>query len=602
MITSMSLPLTDALSLGCFEPAKVQRQYEWRTSHVTDLLDDLLGAFQRIGADPGEPIVEDDDGDDVEDAAPAEDDADPVPLPAEALVSAPRNLPSRMRPDLYFLGSMIFYKAPTGRALIVYDGLQRLTTLNILLAQLRDGWAGRTDADESTIRACLFEGDRQRLSFPTMGRVLNPLIAGRPVPAYVDKTDSELRALDVAMLIRNTFDSWTDLRRRAFLDFLLSQIFLVVTEVDNSTVAFQMFNGANARGLHLGVGDTLKGLFAEQIRLGGGTVADVEQFTRIWRDAAAAQQRHFDSFLHAVEVLRFRPIERHRTGELLHELFGDSTPAAEILPWFEGEFLRLSHAGKKMRAHLRSEKAEGVDIYLRQLSFLSWSDWLPLYLTIALAHNQRFEAATFENEIRALTRACYIVEVLDFSENARRRLFRDAIDMRQKGGRPFARTGKQRGPLGFGSRSVKTKLRLKLRSPLLSHQKRAALVKWIETLHWGRSVPREISMNATVEHVLPVTAREGWNELFSPKEIEEQTHRLGNLCLLSRDDNEAAGNKTLVDKLAIYKNRKPRTIGCGLVLAKIEEQQAAGRKPWSSTAIEEMTEHLAGIAQKEFGL
>lgn len=602
MITSMSLPLADALSLGCFEPARVQRQYQWRTEHVSELLDDLLGAFQSFGADPGQP--EPDENDEDDDAGAEEDAAVLASLPVEEEGRRGRRiaLQARTRPDLYFLGAMIFYKSSTGRTLFVYDGLQRLTTLNILLAQLRDGWPARTADDDATIRTCLFEGERQRLGFTSLGRVLNPMIAGRAVPMSVERTESEERVREAALLLRRSFEGWSDERRRSFLGFLLSQIYLVVTEVDNLTVAYQMFNGANARGLQLGAADVLKGLFAEQIRLGGGKMADVDQFAKIWRDASNTLRRGFDPFLHSIEVLRFRLEERHNTGQHLEALFSDGTPAADILKWFEGDFLELFNAGKKARAHFSLETAEGADIALRQLSFLGWNDWQPLYLAIALAHNGRYETAQFAAEMRALARACYIIELFDMPEKARRRKFLDAIAMREKGGNPFAKKGKQRGPLWFGSRSVKTNLRLRLRSPLLSNQKRGAIVRWIETLQWGKSLPRNITNDTNVEHVLPVTAREGWTELFTPEEIEEQTHRLGNLCLLGKADNEEAGNKQLAAKIEIFKRRSPQTKGPDLVLVEIEKQQAAGRKAWSAIAIDELTEHFAAIAQRELGI
>ena len=59
MIKSETVPLSQVLKIGRFEPAKVQREYQWQTSHVEKLLNDLVAAFQRIGDDPGEDEPDD---------------------------------------------------------------------------------------------------------------------------------------------------------------------------------------------------------------------------------------------------------------------------------------------------------------------------------------------------------------------------------------------------------------------------------------------------------------------------------------------------------------------------------------------------------------
>jgi hypothetical protein len=51
-IRSQSQSLANLLLQGSFEPAPVQREFQWQQVHVRQLLEDLLGAFQRAGLDP----------------------------------------------------------------------------------------------------------------------------------------------------------------------------------------------------------------------------------------------------------------------------------------------------------------------------------------------------------------------------------------------------------------------------------------------------------------------------------------------------------------------------------------------------------------------
>jgi hypothetical protein len=48
---SKTVSLSQVLQIGRFEPAKVQREYQWRTIHVEKLLNDLVAAFQRMGGE-----------------------------------------------------------------------------------------------------------------------------------------------------------------------------------------------------------------------------------------------------------------------------------------------------------------------------------------------------------------------------------------------------------------------------------------------------------------------------------------------------------------------------------------------------------------------
>lgn len=599
MVYSDFAPLSLALTLGPFEPAIVQRQYQWREEHVAALASDLISAFRQFGNDPGPTAIAEEG---TVAAAKGDGEAAAKPLPVEpvAVRKSRRRVPKTMRADRYVLGAMIFYRAAAGgKILYVYDGLQRLTTLTLLLAELRDGWPQIPDDDAKFIRNLLFEGERQRLTFTNLGRTLNPVVRGDGLRDWPDKADSEVAVHTAVGIFKNAFTDWPSPRRKAFLDFLAGKVYLTVTEVDNLAVANQMFNGANDRGLRLGASDVLKGLFAEQIRLGGGTMDDVAEFATLWRGAQLSLRRGFDPFIHALEVLKFRPERRHVTGEHLRELFEDGTPATDILAFFRGEFSSFAVATKRARQHFELETSTGVDIAFRQLSFLGWNEWLALYLQIAITYDGDYTKASFADEVRELLRACIKTVLFDEHADSRYKKFLAGIEAREEGRSPFA----SKEPLYYGGPAGEA-LKRRLRGPLPSQEQRGTLVRWVETLHWGTELPRWATNRASAEHVLPVTARgtSPWLQLFTNPERDEHTHRLGNLCLLGKADNEAASNHPWAKKKDVYERRDPETKGPGLVLKESAKAVARGDKEWSVALINELTERLAVLAGKSLGL
>jgi Protein of unknown function DUF262/Protein of unknown function (DUF1524) len=594
------MTLAELLERGSFEPAKIQREFQWQRAHVERLLNDVLGAFQRtreasvdeIEVDETDPSVWDDE---VEHSDGGGDVAD-----GDEIARVRGRASTVQVPDVYFLGSVIFLKSARSKTYAVYDGLQRLTSLTLFLAAFRDTWPDPSAADRAALDALLFDETKTaRLSFPTVGQSLSAVLAGRKAPNRGGMTDGDRNMRAAAEYFRRALAAWTGVDRTAFLSFLKSEIVLTVTEVDNPSVAYQMFVGANTRGLRLDVGDVLKGTLAEQLRYNGGTIAAVEACAAGWRDGQSLLRKGFNDFVHAVEVLKFRPHYRHATGELLADMFDDATPADAITDWIKGDFADMLRVFERARRHNREEIATGSDVAFRQLSFLGWTEWQPLYIAMALTHKD-LETSKFAAEIGTLQRACYIIELLGWSENKRRRRFLEAIAQREANINPFARNGggKNKGCL-WADMKARAAAKRALRFDLTSNEKRGAIVRWVETLHWGNNVPRSATDNSSVEHILPVTPTDSWLTTFSDDERENCTNRLGNLFILDKDANEKIGNREWLIKLEAY--RKHRTIfrGAALIVDYCDARTVAGQLvSWNATTIADLTEILAAKADK----
>lgn len=642
-IRSHSLSLANLLLQGTFEPAPVQREFQWQQVHVRQLLEDLLGAFQRAGMDPephgpaprpaaGGPrpdpaTVAGDDADPFGDRSPpgeptageadqcastdeAADAAAPPAFDGERLADS-RALPAPRRPaDSYYLGGIILLPAPRReRHFYVYDGLQRLTTLSLLLARLRDSWGPQSKAEKRRLEGLLLlkaadgEPAEARLAMPTPGATLAFELRRSGPRRRRNLSLSDARMREAADYCSGIFGGWSDRRRAALLRFLADRVLFTATKVDNASLAYQMFVAANARGLALEVGDILKGQLVEQAHRSGGRAAQIDAIAAGWRAGQRTLRKGFGDFVAALEAMKFRPASRHTSGELLLGHF-KSGSADDIERWVAGEYSQLVAHFQLARQHLAQPASQGIDLAFRRLSFLGWKEWQPFYLALGLACADR-SGPLWQERIEALQRACYVIELLNWSERTRRRRFLAALHQLEHGHDPFAwrLPDGDNGALHLSFAKLRDAARAALRGPLIGDEKRGTIVRYVETLHWSASLPRHATDDANVEHVLPRTPIGHWERDFSDDERERLTNRLGNLCLIPKPVNDAIGNSEWPLKEAAYRRLGERFRGVQLVLKASEFVRAPDRPTtWNVLAIEQLTEHLAGRAERALGL
>lgn len=62
--------------------------------------------------------------------------------------------------------------------------------------------------------------------------------------------------------------------------------------------------------------------------------------------------------------------------------------------------------------------------------------------------------------------------------------------------------------------------------------------------------------DGTIEHILPESYPDGWQEDFSEEEYQRNIFKLGNLTLLEAGKNRSLGNKTIEEKVVVYQTSK----------------------------------------------
>jgi hypothetical protein len=589
MIHSQTHTIAEALQLGFFEPATVQREFQWTKAQTGQLLDDLLSAFRRMGTDPG-PRRE-------------EETPDPADAQAEAAVIDEQQLDSRgisrarssrqrlSPPEFYFLGGIVLLQRPTAKdRYYIYDGFQRFTSLALLLAVLRDTWESTDVAEIAPVITLLMRDGVPRLRAPTNAASLATILSRKRGEHLALRstglTDGDRRMREARSFFETEVSSWTDARRRAFIQFLSAKVVISTTEVTNRSLAYQIFVSANARGLRLEIGDILRGQFVDcvsQRKPGRASEVVATQFREVQRRL----RPKFDEFLQAVEIFKRRPEDTSPPGELLIEMFGEESEADTVIDWVSNELKDLSEIFLTTRSHLWQDPAWGVDIPFRQLSFLEWKDWQPAILALGLAGNK--DQRTWFRFVHSLQRASYIMALVDWGQQKRQEVFNTAIEQLAKGLDPFRfRVGGAYGALSF-SRSVREKARKALVGPFNDDEKRGAITRWLETLQWGASLPKSCTDDASVEHILPQTPQGSWLTTFTPEQQEYWINRIGNLCIIPKKMNEEIGNSEWPIKLNAYKSLDARFKGA---------QDVAAGRAWDVDMVKARTERLARLAER----
>lgn len=248
-----------------YQIPKFQRPFSWTEGEFNDLIDDLTDAYD-VGREAHGTII-DDSGD----------------LDKKTLETY----------EPYFLGSIILNAgSESGNRYDIIDGQQRLTSLAILIAVLRDMVESRADSlgqliyeesdpikgKEETVRLQIRERDREFFNKHVLTRGAT---VDAPDPE-MGETEPEQNVLEAIKTFRKRLTEWQDEDGGSLEDFatyLTLRVVMVRITTNSLSSAFRLFNVTNARGMPLNNADLLK---SENLSI----INDDEQerYQRKWED------------------------------------------------------------------------------------------------------------------------------------------------------------------------------------------------------------------------------------------------------------------------------------------------------------------------------
>jgi len=588
LLSARILCVRDFFQLGSFTAASVQRDYIWDATHTEQLFNDIDRACSRQAHEPeagGEvyvSVLQDDAAGEAGDASASLAD---WPCPEEITQG-------------YHLGEIMLHRLGGGRYEI-FDGLQRATTLTILLSIIRDLAEGGLAA---RIQAVLKDGAINRVSLPGADRTLiteiqNEGAATKSFRRPVGERGRRIR--DSRNRLYSYLKNWSAARLARYADFLLERTFFVVAKTDSQALARQVFITSNDRGVNLRPIDIFKGQIFDIA--GADQVAGM--LTKYWDGLVHIVGDGLEDFMKAFDFIqRQEPQGPDHLARLAAHI--DKNYGAVNLHSALADIHLYAAAWQDLHSRIRQSGEPVIEPDIWRLGFFKWFEWKPL----ALAWFKEFRdslgkkdggsgakaAKTFEKRFEGLHRACMIVTLARFSAVDREKIFGNALRQWKARRDPLSAKGHRPGALTFPSRQLARAVET-LSTPLYDDDIRLSLIRWLESMSPGGS-PALDSAAASVEHVLPQRPAPGSHWLLHFPEEEERfsaCHSIGNLALIDYSENAKIANLDFQLKLPVLieQAKKYRTLAT-----------VADKTEWKAAQIRERAGHLIALACKELNI
>ncbi|MXS86308.1 DUF262 domain-containing protein [Nitrosomonas sp. HPC101] len=543
-----------------FEIPDYQRPYAWTTEQAGELFDDLISAMQ------------------------------------DARVSGATSQ--------YFLGSIVLIKNDREPKSSVVDGQQRLSTLTMLFAVLREAMPHAADDITDFLykkgKVSLGEKNEYRLTAREedadyfRANIQEPGGIAQLVTSTDKLEDSRLRYRENATLLLAKAKALPPADLIALWQFLANDCSLVVISTPDLEAAYRIFSVLNNRGLDLAPIDIIKAQVLGLIRTTAGDVksrAYAKEWSRI--ESALGRDAFGDLFGHIRTIYAKQKQRATLVKEFQEHVTEYKAPIdlvdKVIKPYAEvWDFVRDADFEA-------TEHAEIINEHLSWLNRVDFKDWVPS----ALVYFKRFrqQPKRLAEFFQALERLTYSLLVTKVGINER-------IET-------YAALTKEIEPETFkGDLAALTTLALtdaQKREFLAAldgdiyrklPKARMALMLRLEALVSDGSKKQAFD-HLSLEHVLPQTpsAASDWIKWF-PDENERDawTHRLANLVPLHVRKNPAASNYDFATKKNVYFKGK------GTASPFILTQEVRSENTWTPAMLIDRQERLVGVLKKHWAL
>ncbi|MCR2807728.1 DUF262 domain-containing protein [Paenibacillus soyae] len=444
----------------------------------------------------------------------------------------------------YFLGSIVLIKGDNPEAEVV-DGQQRLTTLTILLAVLRE----MVPSDVATnFTAFLYEKgnmlkgtqDRYRLTLRERDadffrtNIQNEKGINNLKGLQTSVTSSQRNIRENALLFAAKIEELGESERIRLAMFIIKRCFLVVVRTPDFDSAYRIFSVLNDRGLDLTHSDILK---AEVI--GNIPAAKQDTYTEKWEEAEdeLGREEFKELFGHIRMIFRKRKLEK----SVLEEVRKYVNPTKDPERFMDKVLIPMANAMKDITSlgYESSTFAEEINRMFKLLQRVDNSDWMPpAILYMSMYHNNPAELLKFLSKLERLAMGLLILRA---NVNERLERYGQLLELIESN---LTGLYSSNSPLDLTDNEKKDIIAT-LDGPFypITKIRLPVMLRLDEELSGGNA-----SYNykvLSVEHVLPQNPKlnSQWMSWYPDQTLREATvHRIGNLALLSRAKNSQAGN------------------------------------------------------------
>lgn len=443
--------------------------------------------------------------------------------------------------DWYPLGAIIVASLPGNPDFSVADGHQRLVTLSILIALLRDL---ETEPErQADLNACLIGKDGQPRVLTLEGVQATLLeCVQRPGTTRLDPTGrgSDLSPSEDAILenrdwLQRQLEQFSLDERRVVAEFVLERCFCATIVLRSEIAARQLFTTMHDTGLRPQSTDLLKSLVLGRL---AGEARD--RARGVWESLEASLGRdRIERLFLLISAIKTRQIASGHPSRQLNLSFDFASPEeAEAFVLQQVRSLGARHIDM-LRAGYHSEAEPGP--VFRRLQYLGWvvrhDTWrLPALHWLAAKHYDDPQTLDFLRRLEALA-WLQMIRAEDFQRRDRRYLrLLDEIDR--------GRALEEGGALTI-EKWERESVRAVLAAPnVVRRPYKLFLLLRLNAILEGEDKVH-VAPEATVEHVFPQRPAPGsrWLHDFRPgAQANDLRHCLGNLTLLTQDEQNSARN------------------------------------------------------------
>lgn len=497
----------------------------------------------------------------------------------------------------YFLGSIVVTASDDNRYEVV-DGQQRLTTVSLLIAAIKDIFSDWNDYEAvSSVKSDFLSNTDRKTKEKESKLILNE-IDNEPYQELIEnisKIDasrfnrqSHTRLISAARhiygylqnLCQNSKDEENELH--TWLDYVESNMKIIVVIAPDDSNAFTIFETLNDRGLELAISDLLKNYLFHRSN------DKIEETKNRWLSMVAILESTSDDPL-IVTYLRHFSMARY--GLIREkELFGA---------------IKRRITSKKAALQFSTELAESVKIYsalintdheywtafdhsvkkhVSALNLLGMSQIRPLLLAIL----DKFNKNKVQESFRLLVSVAVRFQIVGgVGGGTLERLYADTARSiaEEKITKP--------SEILDAFKNLPTDSAFQAAFQIASISKQSLARYYLRSLENGtpsasaETTPSEDTNKVNLEHVLPITPNKEWESKFNKDEIRSYQKRLGNLAIMSAKANSKIGNDSFEDK----RNRYSES---GIYFTKMISTEVC----WSPQSIERRQTEMAKIAVK----
>ncbi|GLW39545.1 hypothetical protein Pcaca04_34810 [Pectobacterium carotovorum subsp. carotovorum] len=456
----------------------------------------------------------------------------------------------------YFIGSMICISKGQNHYEVV-DGQQRLTTLSIIVSELKKIIPIQGIKDDLQKRVLPIdvysdETDEPRLIVRKKEYDLYKYYILQDLKDYKPEkpSDTDLVFISNSEVIKSYLNQLSIDELKLLAKYILQNVYIVFVQTDDFASSFRLFNVLNSRGLPLSNADLLKNALFESASAHNKKSEQIESAWSQIEDMVGV--RRLDKFLtlHKLseKIDRDRVLQKGFESfiENLQEQFGGDAIAMSLM---------LVNSAKNYTKILENDfEHSSIRRKIASLSNLGVDEWIPPLMAFMnrMARSNDFTMEDFSQFITSFEKV-YMHGWLKKQIKSQREMVCYSTLVAINNDMPFTSVISQ-----INQHADNSGFTIALDDDLYEPRPNQvnlikAILLRLDMEQQDESVIKTYTGRITIEHILPQSlVNEYWIQRFTPQNHVYWLHKIGNLTLISGSKNSEAQHSDFVKKKSIY--------------------------------------------------